>query len=76
MTSLPSAVLDPEGLIHIFARGPDRALWHKGQIGEQQPRSVRWSDWKSLGGVLSSGPRVPGIYNSVGLLEVIFWQVI
>jgi len=81
LTSLPSVVLDTEGLIHVFARGPDRALWHKGQIGENQPRSVRWSDWKSLGGVLSSGPRVPSISNSVGLLEVVvrasdkaYWQ--
>merc|ERR1712157_223095 len=26
MTSLPSAVIDSEGLLHISARGPDRAL--------------------------------------------------
>jgi len=71
LTSLPSAVLDAEGLIHVFARGPDRALWHKGQIGEQQPRSVRWDDWRSLGGVLASAPRVPSLSDSVNLLEIV-----
>lgn len=71
MTSLPSAVIDSEGLLHVFARGPDRALWHKGQVAEQEPRSVTWSDWTSLGGVLASGPRVPSLTDAVGLLNIV-----
>eukprot|EP00298_Acanthocystis_sp_HF-20_P010722 c19008_g2_i1.p1 GENE.c19008_g2_i1~~c19008_g2_i1.p1 ORF type:complete len:388 (-),score=138.13 c19008_g2_i1:114-1277(-) len=81
LTSLPSVVLDNEGLMHIFARGPDHSLWYKGQTGRNVPRSVRWSDWISLGGVLASGPRVPSFLNSANLLEVTvrakdksFWQ--
>jgi len=82
LTSLPSVVLDTEGLIHIFARGLDRGLWHKGQIADNQPRSVRWDEWESLGGALTSGPHVPAIFNSIGLLEIIvratdqaYWQI-
>merc|ERR1712076_297071 len=71
LTSLPSASLDTEGLIHVFARGPDRGLWHKAQEGECEPRSVKWSDWTSLGGVLASGPRVPYVNDAVGLVSVV-----
>lgn len=71
LTSLPSAALDAEGLIHVFARGPDRGLWHKAQEGGVEPRSVRWSDWSSLGGVLASGPRVPYLNDAVGLIQVV-----
>merc|ERR1712076_214237 len=68
MTSLPSAVIDSEGLLHVFARGPDRALWHKGQVAEQEPRSVTWSDWTCLGGIFSSGPSVS--LSSDGTVEL------
>jgi len=71
LTSLPSAALDTEGLIHVFARGPDRGLWHKTQQGQCEPRSVKWSDWGSLGGVLASGPRVPYLNDAVGMISVV-----
>merc|ERR1711988_1019961 len=62
-------------------RGPDRQLWTKAQVGRQDPRQVKWGEWENLGGVLSSGPRVPIVSNAVNLLEVYvrasdkaFWQ--
>jgi hypothetical protein len=70
LTSQPAVMLDAEGLIHVFVRGPDRALWHKYQVGGQEPRSVKWSEWQSLGGVLASAPRVPIALNTVNLLEI------
>lgn len=71
LTSLPSAAIDPEGLMHVFARGPDRGLWHKAQEGECEPRSVKWTDWEELGGVLASGPRVPFLNDAVGMIQVV-----
>merc|ERR1711988_198953 len=71
LTSLPSASLDTEGLLHVFARGPDRGMWHKAQQGECEPRSVKWTDWVSLGGVLASGPRVPYLNDAVGFIQVV-----
>merc|ERR1711998_820642 len=71
LTSLPSASLDTEGLLHVFARGPDRGMWHKAQQGECEPRSVKWTDWESLGGVLASGPRVPYLNDAVGFIQVV-----
>jgi len=70
LTSMPSVLLDAESLLHVFVRGPDRALWHKRQLGSHQPRSVVWDEWKSLGGVLASAPRVPTTLNAVNLLEI------
>lgn len=37
------------GRLDIFACGQDNALWHKWYDG-------RWSDWESLGGVITSDP--------------------
>ena len=115
--------LTQRGLVPVFARSPDRTLWHKGQvicriphlplwfyasvhafslcqrtskifitavyffywnwvlirlffslqIGKHQPRSVRWSDWKSLGGILSSEPQCPKPFQlcwSVGGIQI------
>merc|ERR1712199_32293 len=70
LTSIPSVLLDAESLLHVFVRGPDRALWHKRQLGTHQPRSVVWEEWKTLGGVLASAPRVPVALNTVNLLEI------
>merc|ERR1711871_1217871 len=81
LTSLPSVELDAESLLHVFVRGPDRQLWTKAQVGRHDPRQVKWGEWENLGGVLSSGPRVPIVSNAVNLLEVYvrasdkaFWQ--
>ncbi len=38
------------GLLNVFARGSDNALWHNWYSG------TSWSGWQSLGGGLTSGP--------------------
>src|SRR5918998_877771 len=61
LTSDPDAVSWVFGRIDVFARGTDRALWHKWYDGG-------WSDWESLGGVLTSAPGVASW--SFGRLDV------
>ena len=29
LTGPPSVIVDPEGMVHVFARGNDRSMWHK-----------------------------------------------
>jgi len=52
MTSDPAVVSWEPDRIDIFVRGADNALWHKCWD------HGRWSDWESLGGVLTSAPTV------------------
>lgn len=51
LTSQPAAVARAEGLINVFVRGSDGALW---QI--YYTPSSSWSRWTSLGGVCRSAP--------------------
>jgi hypothetical protein len=46
----PSVVAQENGRLDLFVRGQDNALWHRTFDGN------RWSNWESLGGVLTSGP--------------------
>jgi hypothetical protein len=46
----PAVVSRPDGQIDLFVRGRDNAAWHRTY------RAGKWSEWKSLGGVLTSGP--------------------
>lgn len=71
LTSLPSVLLDAEALLHVFARGPDRALWHKRQLGSHTARTVLWGEWECLSGVLASGPSIPSTLSGVNLVETI-----
>ena len=51
ITSDPAAVSWSSGRLDVFARGTDRALWHKWFDGS-------WHGWESLGGGLTSAPGV------------------
>merc|ERR1711985_94055 len=61
-------VLDAESLIHVFSRGIDRALWHKQQAAVNG--TFGWSNWESLGAVVSSGPYVPTGMNCQNFIEI------
>ncbi|HYR13673.1 MAG TPA: hypothetical protein VEQ67_05565, partial [Mycobacterium sp.] len=50
MTSDPDAASWAAGHVDVFARGTDKALWHRALNG------TSWLPWESLGGGLSSGP--------------------
>lgn len=67
MSSSPSAATDAEGLIHVVARGIDRALWHIEQL-RGADGAITWSEWASLGGTLTSSPQI--ILDNEGLLHV------
>merc|ERR1719231_2246280 len=53
----PEAVLNSEGYIHVFARGIDRAVWHLAQL-KKDANNVTWSDWTSMGGIVTSSPAI------------------
>ena len=60
-----------QALLHVFVRGPDRALWHKRQLGSHRSRQVIWDDWQCLGGVLASAPAIPSSLNGVNMVETV-----
>lgn len=71
LTGHPSVLLDPEGLLHVFVRAQDRALWHLKQMPLSSEKStVSWGTWESMGGVLASSPRVTAVTNAANLLEI------
>ena len=48
LTSLPSPLLDCEGLLHVFVRGVDANIWYKSQLVVND--TVQFGQWKALGG--------------------------
>lgn len=56
ISSTPQAVLDAEGMLHVFARGITRALVHTSQAWNGT--AIVWQPWASLGGALASGASV------------------
>eukprot|EP00300_Choanocystis_sp_HF-7_P003489 c12672_g1_i1.p1 GENE.c12672_g1_i1~~c12672_g1_i1.p1 ORF type:complete len:388 (+),score=77.55 c12672_g1_i1:45-1208(+) len=61
-----TAVVDPQGLIHIFARAKDSAVWEKRQYANGT--EAVWGDWTSLGGVVSSG--VAAVVDAEGIIHL------
>jgi len=61
------ARMNAQNLIEVIVRGGDKAFWHTRQTvsGEE---GIKWSPWKSLGGVFSSAPTVQ--LNTDSLLTV------
>jgi len=47
-----TAILDPQGLIHLFVRGKDSAVWEKRQFANGT--EAVWGEWVSLGGIVTS----------------------
>jgi len=48
VSTTPSVAKEDEGLVHVFTRGVDRAIWAKYQV--RGPNStVTWTPWYSLG---------------------------
>ena len=64
LTSAPSAARGTApamtGRLDVLVRGADNALWHR--WGDYSSR--RWSDWESLGGVLTSGPSAASVFTN------------
>jgi len=47
-SSTPTVIVHADGLIDIFARGIDKAIWHAHQLESNGTRA--FSSWHSLGG--------------------------
>lgn len=48
VSTSPSVAKEDEGLVHVFARGVDRAVWAKYQVRGANA-TVTWTPWYSLG---------------------------
>jgi len=51
-----------DGIVNVFVRGPDCAVWQRYWNGSA------WSDWLSLGGCISGAPTV--VSRSAGMLDL------
>jgi len=57
-SSGPASIVNSNGNIDIFARGTDKAIWHKQQILTNDEGTEDWTAWESLGGIVSTTPAV------------------
>jgi thiol-disulfide isomerase/thioredoxin len=64
LTSSPAATSPVRGLIDVFARGTDGAVWYRGWTG------AAWSSWISIGGQLPAGTGPAACSWSSGRLDV------
>jgi len=48
VSTSPAVAREEEGLVHVFARGVDRAIWAKYQVRGAN-NTVSWTPWYSLG---------------------------
>lgn len=56
--SAPAAIVNSYGNIDIFGRGTDKAIWHKQQVVTSDEGKEDWTNWESLGGIVSTTPAV------------------
>jgi len=61
-----TAVVDPQGLIHLFGRAADSAIYEKRQFANGT--EAVWGEWTSLGGVLSGSPAA--IVDAEGVMHL------
>jgi len=61
-----TAVVDPQGLIHLFGRAADSAIYEKRQFANGT--EAVWGEWTSLGGVLSGSPSA--IVDAEGVMHL------
>jgi hypothetical protein len=59
-------IMNSVNLIEVVVRATDKAHWLRGQTASHQG-GVSWGDWKSLGGIMSSGPSV--VLNDEGTMD-------
>jgi hypothetical protein len=65
-SSGPSSVINGEGLVEVYGRGADKAIWRKSQF--LVDGVAKWSTWSSLRGITSTGPAVR--VRQDGLIDV------
>jgi hypothetical protein len=61
-----TVTLDPQGLIHLFARGRDSAVWEKRQFANGT--EALWGEWTSLGGIVTSN--VAAVVDAEGVTHL------
>lgn len=66
MSGRVAALVDPQGLIHIFARGRDSSVWEKRQFANGT--EAVWGEWSSLGGIVTSS--VSTVLDAEGIIHL------
>jgi hypothetical protein len=66
MSGRVTALTDPQGLIHVFARGKDSAVWEKRQFANGT--EAVWGEWASLGGVTTSN--IATVLDAEGIIHL------
>jgi hypothetical protein len=56
LTSAPAVASAGPGLLDVFARGTDNALWHRSYTTNSDGTPGPWSPWQRLGGAFASAP--------------------
>jgi hypothetical protein len=58
VSSGPASAVNSFGNLDLFARGTDKAIWHKQQIIVSEDGAEDWTQWESLAGIVSTSPSV------------------
>jgi len=61
-----TATIDAQGLLHVFARGKDSAVWEKRQYANGT--EAVWGEWVSLGGIVTSN--VAAVMDAEGVTHL------
>jgi hypothetical protein len=67
LASGPSAVLNDDGVVQVFARATDKAIYSKSQF-EDENGETHFTQWHTLGGMFSTTPSV--IVRADGLIDI------
>jgi len=67
LASGPSIALNDDGVIDVFARATDKAIYYKSQFDDENGET-HYTQWQTLGGMFSTTPTV--IVRSDGLIDV------
>lgn len=67
LASGPAVALTDDGMIEVFSRATDKAIYYKGQF-EDENGAVHFTQWHTLGGMFSTTPTV--FVRADGLLDV------
>jgi len=66
MSGRVSALVDPQGLMHILARGRDSSVWEKREFANGT--AAVWGEWTTLGGLVTSG--VSAVLDAEGIIHL------
>jgi len=67
LASGPAIALTDDGMINVFARATDKAVYYKSQF-EDENGEIHFTQWHSLGGMFSATPNV--VVRADGTIDI------